>query len=33
MTLNINSTGILYFQVMDMLGPSLWDVWNSMGQA
>jgi hypothetical protein len=20
-------------QVMDMLGPSLWDVWNSSGQA
>lgn len=20
------------FQVMDMLGPSLWDVWNSQGQ-
>lgn len=20
-------------QVMDMLGPSLWDVWNTQGQA
>ncbi|KAF7841899.1 casein kinase 1-like protein HD16 [Senna tora] len=23
----------LILQVMDMLGPSLWDVWNSVGQA
>lgn len=22
-----------YMQVMDMLGPSLWDVWNTSGQA
>ncbi len=21
-----------FFQVMDMLGPSLWDVWNQSGQ-
>ncbi|VAI37856.1 unnamed protein product [Triticum turgidum subsp. durum] len=25
--------GDYYILVMDMLGPSLWDVWNSMGQA
>ncbi|ONM27824.1 ATP binding protein [Zea mays] len=25
--------GEYYILVMDMLGPSLWDVWNSMGQA
>lgn len=24
---------IVNMQVMDMLGPSLWDVWNSSGQA
>jgi hypothetical protein len=23
---------LLLSQVMDMLGPSLWDVWNSQGQ-
>ena len=23
---------VAYLQVMDMLGPSLWDVWNSSGQ-
>ena len=23
----------LLLQVMDMLGPSLWDVWNTSGQA
>jgi hypothetical protein len=23
---------LLLLQVMDMLGPSLWDVWNSQGQ-
>lgn len=26
-------TGDYYVMVMDMLGPSLWDVWNSSGQA
>jgi serine/threonine protein kinase len=25
--------GDYYVMVMDMLGPSLWDVWNSSGQA
>lgn len=24
--------GDYYIMVMDMLGPSLWDVWNSQGQ-
>lgn len=24
---------IIVSQVMDMLGPSLWDVWNSLGQS
>ncbi|PWZ30524.1 Casein kinase 1-like protein HD16 [Zea mays] len=28
-----NVYSLNFFQVMDMLGPSLWDVWNSMGQA
>lgn len=23
---------LLLLQAMDMLGPSLWDVWNSQGQ-
>lgn len=23
----------ILFQVMDILGPSLWDVWNSLGQS
>ena len=23
---------LIDMQVMDMLGPSLWDVWNSSGQ-
>jgi hypothetical protein len=23
---------VILFQVMDILGPSLWDVWNSYGQ-
>lgn len=26
------NTSALPRQVMDMLGPSLWDVWNSQGQ-
>ncbi|KAJ0778206.1 putative non-specific serine/threonine protein kinase [Helianthus annuus] len=25
--------GDFYILVMDMLGPSLWDVWNSFGQS
>ncbi|KAL8041676.1 hypothetical protein ABFX02_10G179400 [Erythranthe guttata] len=27
------SQGDFYILVMDMLGPSLWDVWNSLGQS
>lgn len=28
----VNSAFMFVLQVMDVLGPSLWDVWNSQGQ-
>lgn len=31
-TLALAALNILQLQVMDILGPSLWDVWNSQGQ-
>lgn len=31
-TLVLAALNISQLQVMDILGPSLWDVWNSQGQ-
>lgn len=30
--ITISPNAEILVQVMDMLGPSLWDVWNSQGQ-
>lgn len=33
---NLFTSDIIFltgYQVMDMLGPSLWDVWNTLGQS